>query len=345
MKIAVVTSSPPFSDGGHLVIARALVDALKDAGHSSELVTTPQNRLGRQGAAYLAAWLTDLGLTVEDLSVDRVISLRYPAYAIRHPNHVCWLTHTIREYYDLWDKFSAPLSWKGRLKENFRRKMIRATDRHLLRRNVKRVFVISETVQARLQNYLDVESEVLYPPPPPRSYRFDEYGDYIFAVSRLTTLKRLSLLIEALARPQASGVNCVIAGEGGEEEVLRSAIQRNRLSDRVKLIGRIDDDALVDHLAKCRAVCFPPLDEDYGFVTVEAFASRKPVITCVDSGGPTELVHDGIEGFVCAPTPDSLASAISRIMTERALSVQMGEKAHAVAREMSWERIVKTLLR
>ena len=47
------------------------------------------------------------------------------------------------------------------------------------------------------------------------------------------------------------------------------------LADRVSLPGRLDEAQLVDHLARCRAVVFPPFDEDYGFVTVEAFASAK----------------------------------------------------------------------
>jgi hypothetical protein len=59
--VAVVTSSPPFVEGGHLVIARALVAALQQAGHEADLVLTPQNRFGRQGSAYLANWLTDVG--------------------------------------------------------------------------------------------------------------------------------------------------------------------------------------------------------------------------------------------------------------------------------------------
>ena len=68
--------------------------------------------------------------------------------------------------------------------------------------------------------------------------------------------------------------------------------------------------SFVEHLARCRAVCFPPFEEDYGFVTVEAFASRKAVITCRDSGGPAELVEDGVNGFVCEPTPAALARAL-----------------------------------
>jgi glycosyltransferase involved in cell wall biosynthesis len=63
---------------------------------------------------------------------------------------------------------------------------------------------------------------------------------------------------------------------------------------------------------------FPPLQEDYGFVTVEAFASRKAVITCRDSGGPAELVQDGVSGFVCEPTPASLRRRCAAARTPRA---------------------------
>ncbi|MBI1872872.1 MAG: hypothetical protein HYS05_03150, partial [Acidobacteria bacterium] len=70
MRVAVVTSSPPFAEGGHLVIARALIRALGERGHAAELVLTPQNRFGRQGAAYLATWLTDLGVAADGRRVD-----------------------------------------------------------------------------------------------------------------------------------------------------------------------------------------------------------------------------------------------------------------------------------
>ena len=43
MRIAVVTSSPPMVEGGHMVIARALAQALRDAGHTADIVVTPQN--------------------------------------------------------------------------------------------------------------------------------------------------------------------------------------------------------------------------------------------------------------------------------------------------------------
>src|SRR5207253_5069798 len=129
--------------------ARALVQALRDQGHDSDLIVTPQNRFGRQASSYLAAWLTDLDSRAAG-RIDRVISLRYPSYAVRHPNHVCWLNHTMREYYDLWPRFSATLGPRGLVKERIRRGLIHAADRYLLTRNVDRLFVQSRTIQARL---------------------------------------------------------------------------------------------------------------------------------------------------------------------------------------------------
>ena len=342
--IAVVTSTPWFVEGGHLVMARSLVQALREEGHEAELVLTPQNRFGRQGAAYLAAWLTDVELAHNNRRIDQVISLRYPGYAVRHPNHVVWLNHTMREYYDQWDAFSAPLKWKGRIKERTRRRVVHAADRWLLTRNVRKVFTISQTVKTRLERWGGIAAEALHPPPPQRAYRCDGYGDYIFAVSRLAPLKRMSLLIDALAHPHAGGVRCVIAGEGEERAALEAAITAKGLASRVTLAGRIDDAEMLTHLAQCRAVCFPPFDEDYGFVTVEAFASRKAVITCADSGGPAELVTDNINGRICAPRPEALAAALREMMDDPTAAERMGRAAHEQVSRMTWSGAVRRLL-
>jgi len=341
-RIAVVTSSPPMVEGGHMVIARSLVRALRESGHEAEIVVTPQNRFGRQASAYLATWLTDVGSS-GGARIDQVISLRYPSYAVRHPNHVCWLNHTMREYYDLWDRFSGSLRPPGLLKERVRRAAIHAADRYLLTRNVRRLFVQSRTVQRRLAIWPDLKSTVLYPPAPQRPYRCDGYGDYVFMVSRLTPLKRADLLVQALGRPEAAGVRAVIAGDGEDRERLQRLVAELNLAGRVSLVGRVSDDEVIDHLARCRAVCFPPIEEDFGFVTVEAFASRKAVITCRDSGGPAELVGDGVNGLVCDPTPESLAAALRRVADDVTLAEKLGTEARARGALLNWADTVRQL--
>ena len=342
--VAVVTSSPPFVEGGHLVMARSLVEELRGAGHESGLIVTPQNRFGRQGAAYAAAWLTDVGRTYDDRPIDRVISLRYPGYAVRHPHHVCWLNHTMREYYDRWDAFRAPLSWKGLIKERTRRRILWTADRRLLTRNVRKLFVISRTVQQRLERWGGIASEVLYPPAPPRPYRCDAYEPWLFAVSRFTPLKRMALIVEALAQPAARGIRMVLAGEGEEQRAVADAIRRHGLDNRVTLAGRLSDAQLLDHLARCRAVVFPPLDEDYGFVTVEAFASGKAVLTTDDSGGPAELVVDAENGLVSAADPGALAERMRRLIEDDRLARRLGEGGRRTADALSWPAAIARLL-
>jgi glycosyltransferase involved in cell wall biosynthesis len=342
MRIAVVTSSPPMAEGGHMVIARELARALRDAGHEAHVIVTPQNRFGRQASAYIATWLTDV-TSSEGRLIDQVISLRYPSYAVRHPRHVCWLNHTMREYYDLWATFSASLSPQGRIKERVRRIFIHAADRYLLTR-LSRLFVQSKTIQQRLAAWQSVTATVLYPPAPHRPYRCDEYGGDFLFVSRLTRLKRADLVVRALATPAANPVRCTIAGDGEERESLERLAAERQVSSRVTFAGRVSDEQLVERLARCRAVCFTPFQEDYGFVTVEAFASRKAVITCRDSGGPAELVRDGVNGFVCDPTPEAIGRAMRKLHDDRALAERMGTAAYETGSRLTWEDAVRELV-
>jgi glycosyltransferase involved in cell wall biosynthesis len=186
---------------------------------------------------------------------------------------------------------------------------------------------------------------VLYPPPPVREYRAEGHGDYIFAVSRLAPLKRFDLLLRALAEPVASGIKCVIAGEGAEMATLARLRAQLALEDRVEFAGRLTDAEVIGHLARCRAVAFVPWNEDYGFVTVEAFACARPVVTVSDSGGPAELVQNGINGYVTAPTSEALAVALRDVMSDRTRAIRLGEAGAKTAASMTWAGAVEELLK
>jgi glycosyltransferase involved in cell wall biosynthesis len=341
--VAVVTSSPPDVEGGHLVVARSLVQALTGAGHLAQLIVTPDYGFGRLTASYLAALKADVS-QVDGRPTDQVISLRYPSYAVRHRAHVCWLNHAMREYYDLWPQFSEGLSPGNRIKEGARRALLRVVDRHLLKQHVTRVVAQSQTVADRAAHDFGIHADVLYPPPPPRPYRHDAYGDYIFTVSRLHPLKRVDLLIRALSEPPAKRVKAVIAGDGESRRDLEQLAATLGVSDRVTWLGAVDDPVVVDHFARCRAVCFVPLAEDYGFVTAEAFASGKCVVTCRDSGGPAELVRSDETGMICEPMSLSIAMAIGQLAKDVSLAERLGANAAAVADGMTWDAAVKRLV-
>jgi len=341
VRVAVVTSDVPFVEGGHRVIARALVQALRDAGHTADMVTTPQNRFGRQLSAYWATWLTDVEVAGDGGPIDRVISLRFPSYAVRHPRQVVWLNHRMREYYDLWDDLHAQLSGRGRVMEGVRRKMIHAIDGRLLRRRT--VIAQSQTIQARLARWGGIPAGVLYPPAPQRDYRCDEYNGSILVVGRLTPLKRVDLLIRAAA---AAGGNwrVRIAGEGPHRADLVALTHELGMDKRVVLLGELDEQRLVHEYAHCAGVYFGARAEDYGLVTLEAFSSSKAVVACSDSGGPAEVVEDGVTGFVAEPTVEAVAASLARLTGEEGLAEKMGAAAAEVAKKHSWTDAVERLL-
>jgi glycosyltransferase involved in cell wall biosynthesis len=343
-RLLVVTSDVPFVEGGHMIIAQATVRALRECGHEADLVLTPQNRFGRQFRAYLATRFTDVGMDGLDRPIDGVISLRFPSYAVKHPRHVCWLNHRMREYYDLWDDRRPALRGMERTKETVRRSLIRAVDTRLLKHNVSKVYAQSATIRDRLRTWGNIPSEVLHPPAPQRAYRRERPGDYVFTVSRLTRMKRLDLLVEAFAHVRDRRIKARIAGEGPELEPLRSLIRARGLEDRIVLLGAVGEEEVLSGYAGSLAVYFCPLREDYGLVTPEAFASGKAVITARDSGGPTELVRDGETGFVVAPDPREIALKIEELAEDRALAERMGGAAFAIGSRMRWDETVEKLI-
>ncbi len=343
MRIAVVTSHVPFVHGGHLIIAQSTVKALQNAGHQAELILTPQNRFGRIFQAYMANWLTDVSEDGLGRKIDLVISFRFPSFAVQHPVHVNWLNHRFREYYDLWNQFSAPLSFKLKIKESLKRWLLHRLDNYLFKHRITKIYAQSKTIQQRLQKWGKINSEVLYPPAPQRPYRFKEYGDFILAISRLQKLKRLDLLIKAAAHLASKSIKIIIIGDGPERPELEKLIRQLSLEEKIIITGWLDETSLLQAYAECRAVYFGPYQEDYGLVTVEAFSSRKAVITCQDSGGPAELVSLSGGGFIVSPDPAAIASAIEKIIFEPDLAASLGQKAFDFVKSITWEQTVKKL--
>ena len=125
----------------------------------------------------------------------------------------------------------------------------------------------------------------------------------MLSVNRLDRYKRIDLLIEAAKADPA--LRIVIVGDGPDRGRLEGLA--SGLNGQVEFTGRVDGERLADLYARCLAVYYAPVDEDYGMVPYEAFLSAKPVVTTVDAGGPLEVVHDGETGVVVEPDPAAIA--------------------------------------
>ena len=172
----------------------------------------------------------------------------------------------------------------------------------------RRIFTISGNVADRLKRYSGLDATVLPPPPQKLAYHTDGYDDFVLSVNRLDRYKRIDLLIEAAKADPA--LRIVIVGDGPDRGRLEGLA--SGLNGRIEFAGRVDGDRLADLYARCLAVYYAPVDEDYGMVPYEAFLSAKPVVTTVDAGGPLEVVHDGETGLVVEPDAAGVAARLRR---------------------------------
>ncbi len=322
----------PFERGGTEIFADGLVHALREQGHDAELVTVPFKWYpGERVLTQAFLWrLLDLEES-NGRPIDAVIATKFPSYVVRHPNKVVWLLHQFRQAWDL-DRTELGQFSESAEDRALRRKVL-DLDRVSLG-EARKIFTTSSIVADRLRDSVGLDAEVLAPPPAPLAFRCDEYGDFVLSVNRLDRAKRIDLLIEAAAR--VPDLRVVIAGDGPERERLEDLA-----NGRVEFVGRVSDEELADLYARCRAVYYAPVNEDYGLVPYEAFLSDKPVITTTDAGGPLDIVRDGETGRVVAPQAEALARALTFSEDE---ARTLGRAGHEVARDVTWSRCVERLL-
>ncbi len=341
MRIVVGLPQIPFFWGGAERLARGLVDALGAAGHEATLVTLPfkwypHNQLVRSMLMWRLADLTESN----GLAVDVFIGTKFPSYLARHRNKVIWLVHQYRQAYD-W--YGSPLSDLGASPEDqLLKRMVEAADRRSLT-EAKSLFAISANVAGRLEKFLSLRAEILYPPTTLQGLGPKEYGDFVLTVGRLDRAKRTYLLIQAMAHCRRE-VRAVVVGSGPEENDLRKLAARLKISDRIHFAGKVPDSSLVELYNKARMVWYAPVDEDYGYVALEALMAGKPVITADDAGGVLEFVAHGQTGLVAAPDPRSQADAIDRLWSEPHTLRAMGRTGMERVAEITWPSVVGRLL-
>jgi len=338
MRVVVAAPQVPFVRGGAELMAEDLVAALRARGHEADLVTMPFKwypgaRVLDQAFLWRLADLTES----DGRPIDRVIATKFPAYCVRHPNKVAWVLHQFRQAYD-YDRTEL-----GQFSESpVDRATIRALERldRVALGEARRVFATSRNVADRLERSVGIAAEVLPHPPQQLAFRTAEPESFVLSVNRLDRAKRIDLLIEAAHLEP--GLRVVIVGEGPDRQRLEQVA--GTLNGRIEFTGRVDDERLADLYARCLAVYYAPVDEDFGMVPYEAFLSEKPVITTHDAGGPLEVVHDRETGIVVAPEAAALAQACAYLAAHVDEAKAWGRAGKTAAERVTWDACVDALL-
>ena len=384
MKIALVAPSPvPFVVGGAENLYWGLQNFInQETKHQCELIKVPTLESDFQKIIESYKRFSNMDLSYFDM----LISTKYPSWMISHPNHACYMLHTLRGLYDTyhfmrepeffdWDgeglpglrqwmqnALAKPEAGSGQLAEFFDRlqqaqvqleqgnamrfpgpfvrQVVHFLDAYgLAPARISRYAAIANNVKQRKGYFPErVPVSVLYPPPRLSGFHCAE-DEYLFTVSRLDGPKRISLLIEAM-RHVRSDIPLLIGGTGPELENLKALADGD---SRIKFLGQLNDEQILDHYANSLAVLFVPYDEDYGYITIEAMKSGKPVITVTDAGGPNEFVINGETGYSVPPNSNAIAERIDYLCAHRDEARQMGKNARKRVSSINWKSVVEGL--
>lgn len=161
-----------------------------------------------------------------------------------------------------------------------------------------------------------------------------ERRSVILGVGRLAPQKGFDLLIKAFSKIAAGGPEWVleIAGEGPERGRLTEQIRRAGLSERIRLLGQVNDVSA--RLQAAAIFALSSRHEAFPMALCEAMAAGCCVVTTDCPTGPREIfTAAGVEVGVLVPPEDSvaLADALERVMVNPTLRQKFGQAARAVA--------------
>lgn len=335
MDVLVCGAQAPFVSGGAELATQNLVVALQAMGHRADLVRLPV--AWEKGRIFDAA----LAWRMIPADADLVIATNFPSYFIRHERKVVWLFHQHRGAYDAID---SPWSDFGSDDSSLETQRQLAEWDLIALGEARRIYTLSDNVSARLARTNGLVGTALYHPPPLHDRLHPgEFGDYVFAPMRLESNKRPDRLVAAIVAAR-SGTRGIIAGRGGLADDLRAQAAAGGALERLTLAGFVSDEELLELYAGALAVLYAPHDEDYGYVTLQAFLAGKPVITTTDSGGVLEWVENGVNGIVTDGSPEQLGAAVDRLRADPGQAREMGEAGRERVRGLEWTSVVERLL-
>ncbi|MFZ3171869.1 MAG: glycosyltransferase family 4 protein [Carboxydocellales bacterium] len=340
-KIAICTVQVPFVRGGAEILVESLNTQLLKRGFNSTIVSIPfkwypKNEILKN----MLTWrMSDLSES-NGMKIDMVIATKFPSYGIKHDNKVTWLVHQHRTVYDLYGtEFS---DFNATPEDNEMRSMIVNFDNKTLQES-KKLYTIAENVTTRLEKFNGIKGETLYHPPKNNDkFYCGEYGNYILSIGRIEPMKRVDLLVKAMKYVK-SAVKCIVGGTGSHREELERYVIQNKLDAKVKFVGFINDEDLIKLYADSLAVYFAPFDEDYGYISLEAFLSKKPILTTLDAGGVLEFVDDELNGYITAVEPEQIAAKIDYLYNNKKLCEEFGNHGYEKVLPINWDSVIEKL--
>lgn len=186
----------------------------------------------------------------------------------------------------------------------------------------------------------DSRVEVLYPgvrlPAMPEGKSAEERS-VILTLSRLHPSKNLELALKAFASSRLpDDARLIVAGgwDPGDSACRHEADRLRKIAIEIGIDGRVEwlfnpSDVELEALWQVsRMVLYPPLEEHFGLVPLEAMARGVPVVA-VNAGGPKEIIIDGVTGFLCDARVEDFTRAVEGLWSDLGLWTSCSEAARS----------------
>ncbi len=345
MRIGICAVQVPFTKGGAESLALELYNELIKREYEVEYINIPfkwypPNEIIKHALVWRMLDLTESN----GKKIDLLICTKFPSYIVKHPNKVVWLIQQFRQVYELYNTQQGDLLRTTKEGELIKEKVIKMDN--LTLKECKKIYSISKNVASRLINHNKINAKPLYPPPKNiDKFYCGDFSDYIIYPSRIDSLKRQYLLIESMKYVETD-VKILIVGNGPQEKEYKSLAKQLKVDDQVQFYGYASDDELINLYANSLGVFYAPYDEDYGYITIEAFLSKKPVITTRDAGGPLEFVDDGVNGYISELDHKEIAKKLDYLFENRDTAKSMGMQGYKKIKSMNinWDRVIEELI-
>jgi glycosyltransferase involved in cell wall biosynthesis len=382
VKIAIVAPSPvPFTIGGLEGLATGLGYSInKYSEHQCELIKLPSRELTFWDLIDSYHHFYNLDLSHFEL----VISLKYPAWMVRHNNHICYMAHKLR---GLYDTYAGNTNVDHDVDDNTVKEILYiVNESEYSDDNLIKLFSLLDDL--RTVDERKIKDLLIFPGPFIR--KIVHFMDNV-ALSRNKINKFFSISDTVKNRldyfPVNANVETIYVPPSLRKfqcddydylftisrldspkridllidsmkyvpasiklKIAGTGPQEKHLEklaeddSRIEFLGFVNDAELIGLYANALAVLYTPYQEDLGLITIEAMMSKKPVITTTDSGGPLEFVKDFETGFVTVTKPQSIAEKINYLVDNVNAARQMGEKGYEIVKNITWKNTVNRLL-
>jgi D-inositol-3-phosphate glycosyltransferase len=218
--------------------------------------------------------------------------------------------------------------------------------------------VMSESVAGEMRSFTD-KKPVLFSPHPlydtfgkplpknaaKKNLKLEQDTHYILFFGFIRDYKGLDLLLTAFAddRIRKRNLKLIVAGEFyTNPKPYTDLIEKFALGDSVIMQNDFIPDSMVaDYFCAADLVVQPYKNATQSGVTQIAYHFDKPMVV-TDTGGLSEIVPDGVTGFVVQPEPSAIASAIIRFYEEKR-EVEFSANASREKQKYSWGKMVDAI--